>query len=214
MIKAIFFDLDGTLADTAPDLAFALNWVRQRQGHAPLPYSAIRPWVSHGGREMIRRSFGSLAQSEETLLWQTLITVYRQHIAAQTQLFNGMAQVLAHIENQQKKWGVVTNKSQALTEPLMCALNLQHRSTVTVSGDSLKHKKPHPEPLYYACKQAQCHPNQCLYVGDALRDIQAGRAAGIKTAAAAFGYLDVNDNIQQWGADYIINQPLDLLAYI
>ena len=214
MIKAILFDLDGTLADTAPDLAFALNQVRKQQGHAPLPYNDIRPWVSQGGLEMIRRSFGQLTTAKETILWKKLVDIYQHHIADSTQLFDGMKEVLEHIEQKQQQWGVVTNKSSHLTDNLMIALKLQQRSCITLSGDSLTHKKPHPEPLYHACKHMNVHPNDCLYIGDALRDIQAGRAAGMQTVAAAFGYIEAHDDIQQWGADYIIEHPLDLLAYI
>ena len=214
MIKAMLFDLDGTLVDTAPDLAFALNQVLQQEGKMPLDYQQIRPWVSHGGLEMIKRSFTNLSKSKEIELWQTLVQIYQQHIADNSGLFAGMDKVLNTLEQQSIPWGIVTNKPHQLTQALLKALHLQHRAAVIVSGDSLRHKKPHPEPLYFACHKIKQHPRDCVYIGDAERDIKAGIAAGLQTIAAAFGYLDGEKDIQQWGADTIIQHPHDLLEFI
>lgn len=214
-IHTVLFDLDGTLADTAPDLAFALNAVLLEEGRAALTYETIRPWVSHGGRYMIRQGFQQAAgHPAEDRLWRRLVSIYQQHIADQTRLFPGMDEVLEKIEQQGMKWGIVTNKAGQLTDALLTALKLRERSVCTVSGDTLTEKKPHPAPILHACAQAGCAPRECLYVGDAQRDIEAGQRAGAYTAAALFGYLGAADRPREWGADALLESPLDLLAWL
>ena len=211
-IKAVLFDLDGTLADTAGDLAYALNATLQHYGHAPLPFERIRPVVSHGGIALIRLGFG--LQPEDPGFEdkrQYLLKIYQENICRQTRLFDGMAQVLEHLEQQRKPWGIVTNKPSWLTDPLMEQLPLPATTSCIVSGDTCAHNKPHPQPLLYACKLLNSAPEQTLYVGDAERDIQAGKAARMPTACACYGYLQAQDQPRQWGADYQLAHPLELL---
>jgi len=215
MISGILFDLDGTLADTAPDLAFALNETLQHHGKQKLPFEKIRPVVSHGGRALIELGFGYSPEHEnyETVR-EYLLQVYLDNIARHTTLFPGIAELLEEIEKKSLPWGIVTNKPGWLTDPLMLALNLSDRAACIVSGDTTNKAKPHPEPMYYACKQANIDPSSCLYVGDAARDIEAGKAAGMKTIGALFGYILVNEDPYDWQADAYIEHPSDLLEHI
>lgn len=214
-IRTVLFDLDGTLADTAPDLAWALNQVLQEQGHSPLPYEHIRPVVSHGGIALIKLGF-ALEEDDPGFqpLRQRLLTLYHENIAHQTRLFDGMAELLAELERRGLNWGVVTNKPTWLTEPLLEALALQRRAATIVSGDTLPHSKPHPAPMLLACEQAGSQAGQCLYLGDAERDVIAGRNAGMFTLVASFGYIGDNDHPETWGADGMIDHPLQLLDYL
>lgn len=214
-IDAVLFDLDGTLADTGPDLAHALNCVLLEAGHAPLPYDRIRPVVSHGGSALLRLGFGEhLPEEEFASRLQHFLSIYQQNIALHTRLFSGMEEVLQTIEGRGLKWGVVTNKPAWLTEPLLSELRLLQRSAATVSGDTLEQKKPHPAPLLHACSQIGCEPDRCIYVGDARRDIEAGRNAGMHTLVALFGYLGDEDHPENWMADASIAKPEELLAFL
>ncbi len=214
-IDAVLFDLDGTLVDTAPDLALALNLLRQEQGHAPLAYEAIRPVASHGANALVALGFG-LNPDEAAFapLRERYLRLYTDHICHHSTLFPGMAEVLDSLEQQGVPWGVVTNKPTRLTQPLMQALNLTQRCAIIVSGDTLSQSKPHPAPLQHACEQIGLETGHCLYVGDAERDITAGRAAGMPTLAALFGYIGPEDQPQQWGADGLINQPHEILEWL
>lgn len=212
-IKTVLFDLDGTLADTAPDLAYALNGVLIEQGREPLPLAAIRPAASHGGIALIQCGFGANHPEAEPLRLR-LLDIYQANIARETRLFPGMPEVLARIEAQGLNWGVVTNKPGWLTEPLLAALNLTQRSACIVSGDSCEHRKPHPQPILHGCQQAGATAQECLYIGDAQRDIEAGRRAGTRTLAALFGYIGANDRPQDWGADGLIAHPRDILNWL
>ena len=214
-INTVFFDLDGTLADTAPDLAFALNGVLGEEGLRPLPFETIRPVVSHGGVALIRLGFGIEPDHHDfERLRRRLLDIYKNNLATETALFPGMAELLVRIEERGMKWGVVTNKPAWLTDPLMEALNLSSRAASIVSGDTTSHRKPHPEPLHHACRLAGCISGECVYVGDAERDIEAGRRAGMRTVAALFGYLTDDDRPERWGADAMVTQPLDILDWI
>lgn len=211
-IGGVLFDLDGTFADTARDLAFALNQTLQHFGHAPLPFERIRPVVSHGGIALIRLGFdlgpedaGYQARREH------LLKVYQDNIARETRLFDGMEQVIDALEGAGLPWGIVTNKPAWLTDPLMAELGLDKRAGAVVSGDTCAHNKPHPEPIEHACRLIGVDPARCVYVGDAARDIQAGRAAGSPTVAALFGYLLPDEDPTDWRADYSINHALQLL---
>ena len=212
-IKAVLFDLDGTLADTAPDLAYALNGVLAERGRSPLPLDVIRPAASHGGIALIRCGFGEAHPEEETLRLR-LLDIYQANIARETRLFPGIAEVLAEIEARGLNWGVVTNKPTWLTEPLLDALGLSRRAACIVSGDTCEQCKPHPQPILHACRQAGAEARECLYVGDAERDIVAGRRAGTHTLAALFGYIGEDDRPQDWGADALIEQPGEILAWL
>ncbi len=215
MIRAVLFDLDGTLADTAPDLAFALNRVLEQYGRAPLPLARIRPVASHGTLALLRLGFGlepgapGFDEKREALL-----ATYRENIARETRLFPGMDRVLKALEGSGRRWGVVTNKPAHLTGPLMEQLGLAARAATVVSGDTLAESKPHPAPLLHAAREAACEPGECLYVGDAERDIIAGRAAGMRTLAALYGYIADDDNPTAWGADGSIDAPIEILDHL
>lgn len=214
-IRTVLFDLDGTLLDTAPDLADALNHVLVENGRAPLPYAAIRPVVSHGGIALIRLGFGiDTDHPDFERLRAQLLKRYREHIAARTRPFDGIPEVLARIEAQGLNWGVVTNKPGWLTDPLLQALDLFDRAAVVVSGDTLDERKPHPAPMLHACEQAGSAPAQCVYIGDAERDIEAGRNAGMFTLVALFGYIQEHDQPLQWQADAALATPVELLDWL
>jgi phosphoglycolate phosphatase len=215
MIRTVLFDLDGTLADTAPDLAGALNALLVENGRQPLPYEIIRPQVSHGATALITLGFGLAAGAPGfEALRQRLLVIYRAGLCRETRLFPGMAEVLAALRARGCNWGVVTNKPAFLTEPLMAALGLGADAACIVSGDSTTNRKPHPEPMLHACALAGSRPEQCLYVGDAERDVTAGKTAGMQTLVALFGYIGENERPQDWGADGMIHNPHELLDWL
>ena len=215
MADVILFDLDGTLVDTAPDLAYALNLQRERHGLTALPLDDIRPFASHGSRGLLHKGFGLTMDNPEFETMRTeYLAIYDEVFARSPVLFSGMAEVLAHIESQGLRWGVVTNKPRRFTEPMMHVMGLSRRAACVVSGDDAARAKPYPDTLLLACTQMSVKPQQCLYIGDAERDIEAGRTAGMKTVLAMYGYLDEQDQTEQWGADATIEQPLDLIALI
>ncbi|MCC6206697.1 MAG: phosphoglycolate phosphatase, partial [Gammaproteobacteria bacterium] len=208
------FDLDGTLVDTAPDLAATLNALRAEHGLVAMPFDVIRPHVSHGARAMVRVGFGiDEGDARFTALRERFLEIYRERLMQHSRLFDGMEEVLATLENRGVKWGVVTNKPAWLTEPLLKDLGLAPRAACVISGDSTRNRKPHPEPLLHASALVGVAPEQCLYIGDAQRDIEAGRAAGMKTLVALFGYLGQDDRPQEWDADGMIDSPLEILDW-
>lgn len=214
-IRCVLFDLDGTLLDTAPDLAAALNDVLAEQGRPRRAYEEIRPYVSHGGTALVQFGFDMAPEHDDfNGLRERFLEIYRDNIARHTRPFDGMLDVLDAIEKTGLQWGVVTNKPAWLTNPLMEALALKDRAGSIVSGDTLPLRKPHPEPLYHACREIGLDPAECLYVGDAERDIAAGRAAGMKTLVALFGYLGEQDDPTQWLADAMIQHPHEILAFL
>jgi 2-phosphoglycolate phosphatase len=214
-IHLVLFDLDGTLADTAPDLAYALNQTLEKHGRDPLPFEQIRPHVSHGGIALIRAGFGIEPEHPEFQQYrEDLLDIYQQNIARETVLFPDMPQVLEQLEQHGIGWGIVTNKPAWLTDPLMQGMGLTHRAACIISGDTTPNSKPHPGPILYACESAGITPTACLYIGDAERDIVAGRDAGTATLTALFGYLDEKDQPDSWGADDCIAEPLDILRKI
>jgi 2-phosphoglycolate phosphatase len=214
-IDTVFFDLDGTLLDTAPDLAFAVNRVRVEEGLPELPLAVLRPGVSHGTRGLLAIAFDLTPEDEPfDALRQRLLAYYADNLAVHTTLLDGMETVLADLETRGLRWGVVTNKPGYLTDPLMAALGLTPRAAAIVSGDTAPHPKPHPAPLLHAADLAGAAPADCVYVGDAERDIQAGRAAGMATLAALFGYLADTDRPDEWGADGLLHAPSELLAWL
>ncbi|MEN8205009.1 MAG: phosphoglycolate phosphatase [Pseudomonadota bacterium] len=214
-IRTVLFDLDGTLLDTAPDLAAALNTVLEENQRAALPFDYIRPVVSHGGIALIKLGF-ELQQDDPCFesLRKRLLAVYRENISRHTTLFPGMDAVLQEIEQRGLNWGVVTNKPGWLTDPLLKDLQLYDRATCVVSGDTLQERKPHPAPLLHACTLANSLPEQCLYVGDAQRDIEAGENAGMYTMVALFGYFTDEDQPHTWGASHTIDEPAELLTWL
>lgn len=214
-MRTVLFDLDGTLADTAPDLANALNEVLRSEGRPALPFTEIRPVVSHGARGLLRLGFGIDAGDPAfDRLRSRLLDSYQSRISDHTRLFPGIAELLADIEARGMNWGVVTNKPAWLTEPLLQALGVAERAACIVSGDTLNERKPHPAPMLYACRLAGSEGAQCVYVGDAERDIQAGRAAGMHTLVALFGYLGADDRPEQWGADALVENPAAIKAWL
>lgn len=214
-VQAVLFDLDGTLLDTAPDMAYALNLLRAEQGRAPLPYEDIRPRVSDGSAGLIRLAFGLEPQAAEfEPLRRRFLDLYQAHLVRATRLFPGMEAVLRRLEETRIAWGVVTNKPAWLTDPLMRALGLWERAACVVSGDTTANRKPHPEPLEHACRLAATRPADCLYVGDARRDIEAGHRAAMHTLIAMFGYVGADTAPESWGADGMVGQPQELLEWI
>jgi len=213
-LACVLFDLDGTLLDTAPDLIAALNNALLRHGLAPINTVMIRPLISLGVAAMARHAVGA---EDETLLQTVIATMldhYQTHLAEQTQLYAGMNEVLTTIEARGLQWGVVTNKKARFTEPLLAAFGLAERAACIVSGDTTPHSKPHPEPLRAASQHTGVAPARCVYIGDAAHDITAGRAAGMRTLAAGYGYLKPDDRPENWAADAIIGAPRDILAWL
>ncbi|MCG6976259.1 MAG: HAD-IA family hydrolase [Acidiferrobacterales bacterium] len=214
-IRTVLFDLDGTLADTAPDLALALNTLLKETGKPPLPYERIRQEASYGGTALVRLGFDlSPEDNEFAALRQRFLDLYQSRICVDTRLFDGMESVLNDLASANMNWGIVTNKPAYLTDPLVKLLGLADKAAAVVSGDTTNNSKPHPEPLLHACELAGSRPEQCLYVGDARRDIEAGQRAGMKTLVATFGYLRDDDNTDEWGADGAIASPTELIEWI
>jgi phosphoglycolate phosphatase len=214
-IDLVLFDLDGTLADTAPDLAAAANRQRADLGMEPLPLEELRPLASHGARGLIGRALG-LAPGDAGYEASRLqfLAYYEQALCVHTRLFAGMAEALDLLESGGRRWGVVTNKAMRFTEPLLRSLELHRRAACIVGGDSTPHPKPHPAPLRHALDIAGVAAAQAVYVGDDLRDVQAGRAAGMRTVVAAYGYLGDGPPVEQWGADHVISTPDELLSLL
>lgn len=212
---AVLFDLDGTLADTAQDLAYALNQTLAQYGVDPLPFRVIRPVVSHGAMALIQLGF-HLNQDEEGFNERRhfLLQIYAANLCRRTRLFDGMAEVLARLEHDQIPWGVVTNKPASLTDPLMQQLALSQRTQAIVSGDTCRQRKPHPMPVQHACRLLGVDPRQTWCVGDAGRDIEAGRAAGNLTIGALWGYIHPSDPAARWGADHYIEHPRQLIRLL
>jgi 2-phosphoglycolate phosphatase len=211
----VLFDLDGTLLDTAPDMAAALHRLCRERGWPEPSLAAIRPAVSHGSPGMLKAGLGlDVDNALYAECNQRFLELYHEAIAIETALFPGMAEVLAYLEDRGIGWGVVTNKPGWLTKPLLQALGLWTRATCVVSGDTLDKRKPDPEPLWYACEQIGAAPVRSLYVGDAERDVQAGQRAGMITLVAGFGYLGAEDRPEDWGADGFLEQPVDLFNWL
>lgn len=213
--RTVLFDLDGTLLDTAPDLADALNTVLVENRRSPLPLEDIRPVVSHGGIALIELGF-RLDRSDPAFepLRQRLLEIYRDNVSRHTRPFPGISELLDDIEQRGLNWGIVTNKPGWLTEPLLKDLELFDRAACIVSGDTLDERKPHPAPMLHASELANSRPGQCVYIGDAQRDIEAGNNAGMQTLVALFGYLQEEDQPHTWNASSMIEHPQDLLAWL
>jgi phosphoglycolate phosphatase len=213
-VRAVLFDLDGTLADTAPDLAQAANQVRSARGLAPLPYSRLRPVASHGARGLLRVALdvGPDDPQYESVRAEFL-RYYTERLCVESKLFDQIEPLLLALAGRGLPWGIVTNKIARLTSPIVHALALVPRAQTVVSGDTTAFAKPHPAPLLFAASAMHVAANSCLYVGDDRRDIEAGRAAGMRTVAAAYGYC-ADEDPGEWGADALIHAPLELLELI
>jgi len=214
-VRLVLFDLDGTLADTAPDLAGAVNRMRSARGIAPLPIAELRPLASHGARGLVGRAFGVAPEDpgyED--LKQEFFREYESALCVQSALFPSIAETLAEFDTAGVLWGIVTNKIARFTQPLVRALGLADRAACIVSGDTTPYPKPHPAPLLYALDVTGVAANAALYVGDDRRDVEAGRAAGMRTVVAGYGYLGNGAPCESWGADHIIGAPPELIALI
>jgi phosphoglycolate phosphatase len=212
--RAVFFDLDGTLLDTAPDMAGALNALRAEAALPPLDYETLRVLVSHGSIAVVRRGFPDADAAAFERLRQRFLAIYAARLTQATRLFPGFDVVLATLEARGIPWGVVTNKPGFLTEPLLAGLGLRQRAACVLSGDSLPERKPHPRPLLVAAERAGVPPTDCIFVGDALRDIQAARAAGMLPLVASFGYIGPEEDPDSWQAAGAIATPHALLDWI
>jgi N-acetyl-D-muramate 6-phosphate phosphatase len=213
VVRAVLFDLDGTLVDTAPDMWAAANALCAELGHPPVTLEQFRPKVSKGGRAMVQLAFRDPADADLDRLLQRFLERYGQQIAVHSQLFDGMPGVLAAIEAAGIAWGVVTNKPEQLAHGVMEGLGLADRCAVLIGGDTLAVKKPDPLPLREACRRIGIAPAEALYVGDDLRDIVAARAAPMRSIAAAWGYIAADDDPASWGADAVLARPDQLLAH-
>lgn len=213
MPEAVLFDLDGTLADTAPDLGGALNQLLVEHGRAPLSMEKLRPHVSSGARGMIGAGLGITPADPSYLkLQQRFLAIYQDALCVGTRLFGGMAEHLDELEAQGIRWGIVTNKSQRFAIPLMEKLGLRQRSLCIVCGDSAQRAKPHAHPMQLASAVIGIAATDCIYVGDDERDVISGRAVGMKTVIAAWGYLGDGKPPSTWGADAIAASPRDILG--
>ncbi|QIK38015.1 HAD-IA family hydrolase [Caldichromatium japonicum] len=211
----ILFDLDGTFADTAPDMAAALNLLRQWHGHGPLSLARIRPYASHGAPGMLKIGFGVTPEDPVfEPLRQEYLRIYETMLVEDSAPFPGMPELVEIFEARGLPWGIVTNKSSALARPLLEKLGFLERTHCLVCGDTTPRPKPHPDPLLYACDLLGVAPGNSWYVGDTERDIQAGLAAGMRTLAALFGYLGPDEDPRRWGAHGLIRHPLEVLDWL
>jgi len=213
--RAVLFDLDGTLIDSAPDLAGAGNDMRIARGLPPFPIAHFRPMVGSGARGMVARAF-DVGPHDATFvaLRDEFLQRYEARMTQETRVFDDMLPVLSAFDARPLPWGIVTNKAVRFADPLARALGLLPRAATLVCGDTTAHAKPHPEPLLEAARRLGVAAADCVYVGDDLRDVQAGRAAGMVTVAVHWGYLGEGDAIEAWGADHLVQTPHELLKLL
>jgi phosphoglycolate phosphatase len=211
-IRAVLFDLDGTFADTAPDMARALNVIRIQRGLPELPLAVVRPHVSRGARGMLDVGFGIGPQHEDfVILRDAFYDQYQQNICIESALFDGIETLVDAIEQRDIVWGIVTNKAARFALPIAQMLGFAERAACIVCGDTTAHTKPHPAPLLHAASLIAVAPGRTVYVGDDERDVQAARAAGMVSVAAAYGYIAADVDPSAWGADAVISAPIDVL---
>lgn len=214
-IRTVLFDLDGALADAAPDLAFALDNLLKGHSRTPLPHETVHAEASHGTRRLIKRGFGIAHDEPEfSALRARFLKIYAENVCTHTRLFPGVAELLADLEREDLRLGIVTNKPAFLTDCLVKRLDLDSRAACIVSGDTAAHSNPHPEPLLFACAKTGGRTDECVYMGDAERDIEANRRAGMKTLMAMFGYLRRADTPQPGGADSAVRSPDEILPWV
>lgn len=214
MTAAVLFDLDGTFADTAPDLGRAVNAMRAARGLAPVALADTRRVTSLGARGLLGVGFGiGPDHADYPAMREEFLHIYENNLCCDTALFPGMADLIEGIENRSLRWGIVTNKAERFALPLMRQLGYSQRAACIIGGDTTPHMKPHPAPLLAAAKTIGCAPESCIYVGDDERDIKAGKAAGMQTIAVRFGYLN-GSNPDTWGADRVVDTPAEILRNI
>ena len=213
--QGVLFDLDGTLIDTAQDMGLALNLLLEYHNKPVFEHYQLRPLVSHGSAALIKFGFNvDDTDKHFVTLRDHFLALYETNIAVNSCLFEGMPGILSQLEKSGIPWGIVTNKPGKYTDLLLAKLNLDKRVSTVFSGDTLTQKKPHPEPLFAACKQIECEPEKCLYVGDAQRDIEAAQAAGMTSCAALYGYYTDDEDPMMWNADIYIDEPSQLDRHI
>jgi len=212
-LSCVLFDLDGTLVDTAPDLIACLNTALTQHGFDKVASDFVKPFISYGAATMINKSVSTDEITQNKIL-ETMLALYQDNIAEHSEFFPGISETLQTIESLGLKWGIVTNKRERFTKPLIDAFKLNHRASCVISGDTTANSKPHPEPMLTACKQAKVKPEECVYIGDALHDIQAGKNSKMKTLAAIYGYLKPDDIPSNWEADALIESPEQLTSWI
>lgn len=214
-IRAVLFDLDGTLIDSAPDLGDAADKMRTDRGLPSLPEEMYRPMAGAGARGMLKVAFGITPEhADYDAMREEFFVNYERAMTVRTYVFDGVQEVIESLRQRDLLWGVVTNKMARFTDPLTQAMPLFATASTIVSGDTTPHAKPHPEPMFEAARRLGLAPELCLYVGDDERDIVAGRAAGMRTVAASYGYLGEKTNIVSWGADLHIDSPVKLLKLL
>jgi phosphoglycolate phosphatase len=213
--QAVLFDLDGTLVDSAPDLAGAANELRQAHGLPVLPFEALRPMVGSGARGMLHAAFGITPEDPRfDTLRVDFLARYEARLLRETRVFGSMEPVLHALEQRGLPWGIVTNKIARYSVPVVQGLGLGSRCAVLVSGDTTPFAKPHPQPLLEAARRLAVAPERCIYVGDDRRDVEAGRGARMPTLAAAWGYLGRNESVHDWLADAVLAHPAELLNWL
>ena len=213
-IRTVLFDLDGTLVNTAPDLANALNAVLEHHNHPVVPLANVAPLISTGAAGMLNYALGDIPEQRKQQLVNELVEHYHLHIADNSQLYPEMETVLQQMEQRGLKWGVVTNKVTRLTESLLDKLNLTKRAACIISGDTTKHSKPHPAPLLEACRITDTLPSKCVYIGDAKSDIEAAQRALMPSLAAAYGFIGTDDQPHLWGANAVVNNANQILDWV
>lgn len=215
MIKAVLFDLDGTLADTAPDLGYALNQQRIARGLSPVPLELIRTEASAGARGLLGLGFNiAPGDSDYPDMREEFLDLYAARLCHDTQLFPGVSELLDQLDARKLPWGIVTNKPARFAKPLIHLLGLSQRAACLISGGDTTHSKPHPEPLLTASHALAIAPDTCIYLGDDMRDVEACLAAGMEPVIARYGYLGNGHPPESWGARYLIDHPRELLAYL
>ena len=215
MIKSVFFDLDGTLADTAPDLATSLNQLLQESNRPMIAFDRVRPLVSLGAKALLCMAFNPLKDELEfERLEQRFLDIYRNRLHQDSELFSGMEEVLTFLESHAITWGVISNKPERLSQSLIAKLGLTHRAICVLGGDSTAHRKPHPAPILRACQLSASQPETSLYVGDAEQDMKAGQAAGTYTLAATWGYIPEGENPQKWNSHGLVRKPEEIIQRI
>ena len=214
-LKAVIFDLDGTLLDTAPEFITVVHQLREEHDMERLPEAFIRSRVSHGARALVTLSLGLQPEDDGFEAKRLrLLEIYAGILGTATRPYDGIEELLLRLADEAIAWGISTNKPSAYTYPLLETIKLRPAPVSVVCGDEVNNPKPHPEALYLNCEHLGCNPDEVIYIGDHKRDIEAGRAAGMRTIAAAYGYIEADDDPADWGADSIAHSPLELAQRI